>query len=313
MKKKILVTGAAGYIGSMLCCELLKKGFEVIAIDILKYSRVSISHLFFNKKFHFYNLDVTKKGILKKFIKKVDYIIPLAALVGAPLCERLKKEATKVNFEQINTILLLKNKLQKIIYLNSNSGYGVGDKNDFCDENSPLKPISHYGKTKVEAEKLILKDPYKNFISFRLATVFGYSFRMRTDLLVSYYVKQSIINNEIKIYEPQFRRNFIHIRDVVRAIIFSINYFNKLKGNVYNLGLSNANITKLDLAKKVKRINPKTIIKIINNKKDLDQRDYFVSNIKFEKTGFKPSFSLDQGIRETYKCLLLNNNYKDNY
>jgi nucleoside-diphosphate-sugar epimerase len=136
---------------------------------------------------------------------------------------------------------------------------------------------------------------------------------MRTDLLVSYYVKQSIKNNEIKIYEPQFRRNFIHIRDVVRAIIFSINYFNKLKGNVYNLGLSNANITKLELAKKVKRINPKTIIKIINNKKDLDQRDYFVNNIKFEKTGFKPSFSLDQGIRETYKCLLLNNNYKDNY
>jgi len=313
MSKKILVTGAAGYIGSMLCEELVRKGFEVYAVDILSYSKSSLNHLFFFKNFGFFNYDITKKNNLKKLIKNVDFIIPLAALVGAPLCEKFKKKATQINLNQIKDILELRKKKQKIIYLNSNSGYGIGKKNKYCDEKSLLNPISHYGKTKVDAEKNLIKDINKNFISFRLATVFGYSYRMRTDLIVNYYVKESINRSRIDVYEPKFRRNFIHVRDVVRAIMFSVKNFNKMKNNVYNLGLSNANITKLQLAKKVKKINPKTKIIILKNRNDPDQRDYFVSNKKIEKIGFKPKVSLETGILETFNCLKNDQDYKNNY
>jgi len=313
MSKKILVTGAAGYIGSMLCEQLVKDGFNVISADILNYSKSTLNHLFFFKNFTFFKYDITKKNNLKRLIKDVDFIVPLAALVGAPLCEKFKKKATQTNLNQIKDILRFRKKKQKIIYLNSNSGYGIGEKNKYCDEKSPLNPISHYGKTKVNAEKNLIKDINKNFISFRLATVFGYSYRMRTDLIVNYYVKESINKSRIDVYEPEFRRNFIHVRDVVRAIMFSIKNFNKMKNNVYNLGLSNANITKLQLARKVKKINPKTKINVLKNIHDPDKRDYFVCNKKIEKTGFKAIISLESGIVETFNCLKNDQDYKNNY
>ncbi len=311
--KKILVTGAGGYIGSMLCDQLVKLGYEVFAIDKMKYVQNSLSHLFFFKNFTFVNKDITNSLVLKKNLRNKDFIIPLAALVGAPLCEKNKKEATKVNFVQIKNILKLMKSNQKIIYLNSNSGYGVGKKNKFCDEISALNPISHYGKTKVQAEKLVMQRKEKNFVCFRLATVFGYSFRMRTDLIANFFVKESVTKNKITIFEPHFRRNFIHVRDVVSAIIFSIQNFKKVNGEVFNLGLSSANITKLQLAKKVKKVNKKTKIKVIHGIKDPDQRDYFVSNKKIEKKGFKAKNSLDMGIREVYECLKLNADFKNNY
>lgn len=309
---KILITGAAGYIGSMLSDELVRKGFNVTAIDIMKYEKKSLNHLFFYNNFKFINADATSETVLKKYIKNVDFVIPLAGLVGAPICEKNKKEATKVNLTQIEIITKLIKNNQKIIYLNSNSGYGVGEKNKYCTEESPLKPISHYGLTKVRSEEHIIKN-LKNFVCFRLATVFGNSYRMRTDLIVNFYINESIMKKKLKIFEPNFRRNFIHVRDVVRAIEFAIKNFNKIKGQVYNLGLSNANITKLDLAKKVKKLIPKLKIIIIKGKKDPDQRDYFVSNKKIEKKGFKAKFSLDSGIKEVYQSLLLNNDYKNNY
>lgn len=310
---KILITGAAGYIGSMLCTKLVDFGYDVIAIDKITYSQNALSHLFFHKNFTFIKADVRKKNILKFYLNKVDFVIPLAALVGAPLCEKNKKLATQVNLNQIKNILSLIKKNQKIIYLNSNSGYGVGEKNKFCDETSALNPISHYGKTKVQAEQLVIQRKEKNFVCFRLATVFGYSYRMRTDLIVNFFVKESVSKNKITIYEPYFRRNFIHVRDVVNAIIFSIKNFKKVNGEVFNLGLSSANITKLQLAKKVKKINQKTQIKVIHGIKDPDQRDYFVSNQKIEKKGFKAKNSLDDGVKEVYECLKLNFNFKDNY
>ena len=309
---KILITGAGGYIGSMLSDQLVRQGYDVLAIDTMKYTKNSLNHLFFYDNFKYINADVTSVSVLKKYLKNVDFVIPLAALVGAPICEKNKREATAVNFTQIKIILKFLKKNQKIIYLNSNSGYGVGEKNKYCTEDSLLNPISHYGATKVQSEQHIINN-FKNFVCFRLATVFGYSYRMRTDLIVNYYIKEAIIKKKLEIFEPHFRRNFIHVKDVVRAIQFVIENFNKVKGQIYNLGLSNANITKLELAKKVKKVIPKLKIKIISGKKDPDQRDYFVSNKKIEKRGFKARFSLERGINEVYQSLTLCNDYKNNY
>ena len=309
---KILITGAGGYIGSMLSDQLVRQGYDVLAIDTMKYTKNSLNHLFFYDNFKYINADVTSVSVLKKYLKNVDFVIPLAALVGAPICEKNKREATAVNFTQIKIILKFLKKNQKIIYLNSNSGYGVGEKNKYCTEDSLLNPISHYGATKVQSEQHIINN-FKNFVCFRLATVFGYSYRMRTDLIVNYYIKEAIIKKKLEIFEPHFRRNFIHVKDVVRAIQFVIENFNKVKGQIYNLGLSNANITKLELAKKVKKVIPKLKIKIISGKKDPDQRDYFVSNKKIEKRGFKARFSLERGINEVHQSLKLHNDYKNNY
>lgn len=303
---KILVTGGAGFIGSMLSTQLVNIGHEVTVLDDLRYSSNSLNHLMFFKNFKFIKEDVRNKFFLKKELKKNDLIIPLAGLVGAPLCEKFKKEAIDTNFKQIDFIVKNLKKKQKIIYMNSNSGYGIGEKNAYCDENSPLNPISLYGKTKVDAEKVVTK--FKNSICFRLATVFGYSYRMRTDLLVNFMVYEAIKRKKLKIFEPHFRRNYINIRDVVACIIFSINNFNKLRSNVYNLGLSEANLTKLELAKKIKSFHKKTKIIIIKNRKDPDQRDYYVSNKKIEKKGFKAKISLDQGIKEMVEIFKISNN-----
>ena len=312
MKKKILITGAAGYIGSMLCTELVKLNYKVIAVDKLKYDNNSLLHLHFYKNFKFIKADVTRPNIVKKIVKGCDFIIPLAALVGAPLCEKFKKEAKILNVNAIKLIVKYSSQSQRIIYPTTNSGYGIGEKHKYCDENSPLRPISLYGVTKAMAEKIVLQR--KNSVCFRLATVFGYSYRMRTDLLVNNFVERAVKQKKISLYESHNRRNFIHISDVVRAFIFTINNFNKLKNNIYNLGLSSANITKMQLAKKIKKIEKKLIISMSYNKKDPDQRDYFVSNKKIEKRGFKAKISLDHGIRELYNIfkdadIIFKNNY----
>jgi nucleoside-diphosphate-sugar epimerase len=294
--KKILITGGAGYIGSMLSTDLLNLGHKVTVIDSLRYDSSSLDHLYINKNFKFINGDARNKTLIKKCLKNNEYIIPLAGLVGAPLCKKNKKEAITTNFGAIKLLLKFLKKKNKLIYLTTNSGYGVGEKNKLCDENSPLKPISLYGRTKCDAEYEVRKK--KNTIVFRLATVFGASYRMRSDLLVNNFVKRAVSVNRIDIFEPKFRRNFIHIKDVINGIIFAMQNFNILKSNVYNLGLSNANITKIDLAKKIKKKYRKLKIRIIENKSDPDKRDYFVSNAKIEKRGFKASISLDTGIKE---------------
>ena len=297
MKKKILITGGAGYIGSKLVTKLLNTGHEVTVVDVLKFSSKSLNHVFCHKNFHFIKGDVRKKKLMKELIDKNEFIIPLAAIVGAPLCEKNKKEAIQVNLDSIKHLMkLIKKKKKKIIYLTTNSGYGVGEKNKYCDENSPLNPISLYGRTKVQAEKFVMN--YRNAIGFRLATVFGYSYRMRTDLLVNNFVYRSLHDKKLLLFEPHFRRNYIHIEDVVDAIIYSIKNFTKLKSEVYNLGLSSANLTKYMLAKKIKNKLKFLKIKIVHNKKDPDQRDYYVSNRKIEKKGFRAQVSVDKGIDE---------------
>jgi nucleoside-diphosphate-sugar epimerase len=309
--EKILITGGAGYIGSMLTTKLIEKGYRVTVIDSLQFSKNSLNHLFAHKNFKFIYGDVRNKNLIKKNIKKHNIIIPLAALVGAPLCEKYKKEAKEINFESIKYMLKIIDKKQKIIFPTTNSGYGIGQKEKYCDENSPLNPISFYGKTKAEAEKIILE--FENSICFRLATVFGHSYRMRTDLLVNNFVYNALKFKKLKLYEPHFRRNYIHIIDVVRAFIFAIKNFNKLKSNTYNLGLSSANLTKLMLAKKIKKQFKEVKISIIRNRKDPDQRDYFVSNKKIEKKGFKPIISLEEGIAELLNVLRFETKIINNY
>jgi nucleoside-diphosphate-sugar epimerase len=309
---KILITGGAGYIGSVLTTKLVQLGHKVTVIDKLIYSADSLNHLFFYTNFKLIKKDIRDKYFNKKFFNKFEFIIPLAALVGAPLCEKNKKLAIAINYNAILSLVKKIHKKQKVIFMNSNSGYGIGDKNKFCDENSLLKPISLYGKTKPEAEIEILK--HRNFVCFRLATVFGYSYRMRTDLLVNNFVYKAVKTKSLKIFEPNFRRNFIHVSDVVDGIIFAINNFSKMRGNIYNLGLSSANITKLQLAKKVKKYIKALKIKIIYGVKDPDQRDYFVSNKKIENRGFKAKTSLDTGINEMIEVfnndkLKIQNNY----
>ena len=239
----ILVTGHVGYIGSKLVTKLLNIGYEVTVVDVLKFSSRSLNHLFSDRNFNFIKGDVRNKKLMKKLVEKNEFIIPLAALVGAPLCKKYKKEAISVNLDSIKFLMkLVAKRKKKVIYLTTNSGYGVGEKNKYCDENSPLKPISLYGRTKVQAEKIVMS--YNNSIGFRLATVFGYSYRMRTDLLVNNFVFKSLNEKKLMLYEPHFRRNYIHVDDVVDGIVYSIRNFIHLRTNVYNLGLSSANLTK---------------------------------------------------------------------
>ena len=294
---KILITGGGGYIGSMLSTELLKDGHHVTIIDLMKYDKGSLNHLYFHKNFKLINKDIRNLKVMKKLVANHEFIIPLAALVGAQLCEKYKKEAIEINYKAIKNLTKMMTARNKIIYLTTNSGYGIGEKNKYCDENSPLKPISLYGRTKCDSEEEIMSN-LKNYICFRLATVFGFSYRMRSDLLVNNFVYTAIKKKKLTIFEPHFRRNFIHIRDVVEGIKYSMKNFNKLKSNVYNLGLSSANISKLMLAKKIKKQIKSLKIQIVTNMKDPDQRDYFVSNKKIEKKGFKAKISLDLGIKE---------------
>ncbi|MDA7583572.1 NAD(P)-dependent oxidoreductase [bacterium] len=309
---KILITGGAGYIGSMLSTKLIELGQKVTVIDKLNFSKNSIAHLLYNKNFEFIYGDVRNHKLYKKNIKSHDVIIPLAGLVGAKLCEKFKKEAIEVNKQSIKFLIENVRNNQKIIYPTTNSGYGVGKKNKFCDETSELNPISLYGRTKVEAEKIVME--HKNSVSFRLATVFGYSYRMRTDLLVNNLTHTAFKENELKIFEGQFRRNFIHIQDIVKVFVFALNNFSRLKGETYNVGLSTANITKIQLAKKIKIFLPKLKILKIQNMKDPDQRDYFVSNKKIEKKGFKANIELETGIKELlhfyrHNDKIIKNNY----
>lgn len=310
--KKILITGGAGYIGSKLSTKLICQGYNISVFDKFMYGAAPLNHLHSFENFDLIEGDINKFNFSKNFLNKFDLIIPLAALVGAPLCDKNKKLAIETNVTSLKKLLNNLDPKTKVIYPTTNSGYGIGAKDKFCTEETPLNPISLYGKTKADAENLVLNR--KNSISFRLATVFGYSYRMRTDLLVNFMTKEAVNKKKLIIFEPHFRRNFIHIDDVVDAFTFAIKNFSKLKGKTYNLGLSSANITKLDLAKKIKKSVKGLKISIDRKGFDPDKRDYIVSNRKIEKEGFKAKVSLEKGITELTKLYTFSkSNYINNY
>jgi len=307
----ILVTGGAGYIGSVLIPELLKKNYNVTVIDNYFFSQSTLKNIKLNN-FSLIKGDVRDLILINQIIKKFDIIIPLAALVGAPLCDLKKKEASEVNFESIVSMKKLLSKDQQIILPVTNSGYGIGKEGELCTESSPLNPISLYGKTKVAAEKEIMDR--ENSISFRLATVFGMSDRMRIDLLVNHFIYKALKDKKIKIFEGHFKRNYVHIGDVARVFLFAIENFQSLKNNTYNFGLENANLSKIELANKIKTFLNDFEILESNEGKDPDKRNYVVSNKKILSSGFKFKNSLDNGIPEVISGLkhLPNNKINSN-
>ncbi len=304
---KILITGGAGYIGAVLTETLLSKGYRVDVLDNLYYKQLSLLHLCNNKNLNIILRDVTDFDFLQSIVANYDIIIPLAAIVGAPACDKHKELATRVNFEQIKVIVDNLADNQKLIMPNTNSQYGTSDKT--VTEESPANPLSHYSRTKCDAENYIIN--HGNGICLRLATVFGASPRMRTDLLVNDFVYKALTDGYLVLFESHFKRNYIHVRDIANTFLFCIENYEKMNGQVFNVGLSNANLSKLELAQMIKRYVPNLVIKEEEFRKDIDRRNYVVSNKKLESYGWKPACGIDDGIKElmsAYKMIINFNN-----
>ncbi len=299
--EKVLVTGGAGYIGSLLTERLLKEGYEVNVVDNFLFRQHTLGHLVYHPKFNVLRGDVRNEGLMKEQIAKADIIVPLAAYVGAPLCDQDPVGASSINKDAIGSMLKSMSTSQRLIMPTTNSGYGVGDKDTVCTEESPLKPLSLYARDKVAVERWIMER--ENSISYRLATVFGMSPRMRLDLLVNDFVHRAMKDRAVVVFQGHFRRNYIHIRDLIDAFMFGIKNFDRMKSNAYNIGLSDANISKLDLCKRIAKHIPGFVYLEAPVGEDPDQRDYIVSNEKIEKLGFKTQVGLDDGIRELIKGL----------
>ena len=302
---KILITGGAGYLGTVITKTMLEAGHKVTVVDNLSFKQLSPLHYTSNKDYNFIYGDVRNETLLRKLVAHNDVIIPLAAIVGFPACKADPKLAWEVNYEQIKTILDCLTDEQIILYPNTNSGYGIGEGQNECTEESPLNPISVYGESKCAAEKLLLE--CSQAVCFRLATVFGTSARMRTDLLVNEFVYKAMTDKYITVFEKHFKRNFIHIQDVASVFLWALNNYEKMKHNVYNVGLSDANLSKQELLEKIQEYIPDFAISYSDFYEDPDKRDYIVSNKKIEATGWKPKYSLDDGIKElmkTYQVLI---------
>jgi nucleoside-diphosphate-sugar epimerase len=302
---KVLITGGAGYLGSTLTEQLLNNGYEVTVLDNLMYDQLSLLHLFKREGFKFELGDVRNKELLQKLVSEHDVIIPLAAIVGMPACKANPELTIAVNYQQVADVVEVLRDDQKLILPNTNSQYGSSD--SIITEESPFNPLSLYAKTKCDAENTMLG----NGVSLRLATVFGVSPRMRTDLLVNDFVYKSVVDGYLVLFEAHFKRNYIHVQDIARTFQFIIENYEACKGQAFNVGLSTANLSKLELAEKIKSHIPSLVIKQDDFKEDFDKRNYIVSNEKLESKGWKPIYDLDYGIKQlmsAYKFVVNKNN-----
>jgi nucleoside-diphosphate-sugar epimerase len=296
---KILVTGGAGYLGSILVPDLLAAGHEVTVLDNFMFRQGSLNHVCHHPKFNVVRGDIRIEETMAGLLRKADAVIPLAALVGAPLCNQDPVGATTTNRDAILMMLKHLSRSQMVLMPTTNSAYGTGDKDNFCTEESPLRPISRYAIEKVEVEKHLMQHP--NAVSFRLATVFGMSPRMRIDLLVNDFTYRAVNDRFVVLFESSFKRNYIHVRDVSRVFQHGLANFERMKGQIYNVGLSDANVSKRELCEIIARHVPGFVFLEAPVGKDPDQRNYVVSNAKIEATGYKPAHSLDAGIAELVK------------
>lgn len=304
---KVLITGGAGYLGSNLTRHLLEAGYTVTVLDNLMYDQVTLLHLFGNPKFQFELGDVRDKKLLQELVGLNDVIIPLAAIVGMPACKANPELTVAVNYQQVADIVEVLRDDQKLILPNTNSQYGSSD--SIITEESPFNPLSLYAKTKCDGENTMLAKG--NGVSLRLATVFGVSPRMRTDLLVNDFVYKSVVDGYLVLFEAHFKRNYIHVQDIARTFQFIIENYDKCKGHAFNVGLSTANLSKLELAETIKKYIPSLVIKQDDFKEDFDKRNYIVSNEKLEALGWKPIYDLDYGIKQlisAYKIVINKNN-----
>lgn len=307
MQPKILITGGAGYLGSVIAEHFLSLGHSVTVLDNLHYKQLSLLHLFKHRQFKFVLGDVRNKELLQQMVREHDVIIPLAAVVGMPACDKNPQLAMDLNFHQIEHVLEVLGDHQKLILPNTNSQYGSSS--DIITEESPFNPLSLYAKTKCDAENAMLAKG--NGVSLRLATVFGVSPRMRQDLLVNDFVYKALTDGYLVLFEADFKRNYIHIQDIARTFQFVMENYDKCKGQAFNVGLSSANLSKLELAEQIKQYIPSLVIKQDNFKEDFDKRNYIVSNEKLERLGWFPVFTLEYGIQqliEAYKLIITHNN-----
>jgi len=307
----VLITGGAGYIGSVLTNKLLAKGYKVTVLDNLMYNQSALLSFCINKNFNFVRGDVRDYKLIEKLLKDKDIIFPLACYTGAPACDKDPDGAKQIIIDSLDFLLKNVETNTKIIFPNTNSGYGIGQKDKFCTEKSPLNPISLYGKLKVEAEKIILERG--NAVVFRLATVFGGSERMRVDLLVNDFVYRAIKDRCVVLYQADAKRNYIHIQDVVGAFIFALENWEKMRNNVFNLGLSDANLSKKELCEEIKKVIKDFYFTEAEIGEDPDKRDYIVSNEKIENAGFKQLYSLNDGINELLKVYSILRLHKEMY
>ena len=309
MSYNILITGGAGYLGSTMVPDLLSAGHKVTVLDNFMFKQASLNQVCYHPDFHVVKGDVRTESVVAPLLKKADVVIPLAALVGAPLCSQDPVGATTINHEAITLMLKLMSQEQMILMPTTNSAYGSGDDNNFCTEDSPLRPISQYAIEKVAVEKELMQR--ENSISFRLATVFGMSPRMRVDLLVNDFTYRAVYDGFVVLFEGHFKRNYIHVRDVSRAFQHGLNNFTGMRGQIYNVGLTEANVSKQELCEHIKKQVPNFVFVDAGVGKDPDQRNYIVSNAKLEATGFRTQHTLELGIRELVKgyTMLKNSKY----
>lgn len=299
MADQVLVTGGAGYIGSVLCARLLEARYDVTVIDNLMYGQTSLHYLCSNRAFEFVRGDARDEALMSSLLSRADVVIPLAAIVGAPACDRDPTLARSVNVEAVGLINRLRSPEQRVVFPTTNSGYGTRSGEVHCTEETLLQPISLYGETKVKAEQELLNSP--NTISLRLATVFGPSPRIRLDLLVNDFVYRAVTDGFLVIYEKDFKRNYIHIEDVADCFCYCLEHFEAMKGEVYNVGLNEANLSKAELAETIAKYVPSLHIHYAEVGSDPDKRNYIVSNEKINRKGFTAHHSLEDGIRQLLK------------
>lgn len=304
---RVLVTGGAGYLGSTLCRVLLDKGYHVTVLDNFFYKQNSLLDCCSYSAFNIVRGDCREEALLKSLLTDKDIIIPLAAMVGAPLCDRDRTAAVTINYEAIRLLCRLTSPSQKILLPVTNSGYGIGEKDIACTEESPLNPISLYGETKTKAEQVVLDRG--NAISFRLATVFGVSPRMRIDLLVNDFVYRAVTDRAVVLFEGHFKRNYIHVRDVAKVFLHGIENFERMKDKPYNVGLEDANLSKVELCQEIKKQVPRFQFLEASIGEDPDKRNYIVSNQRILATGFRPDWNLAEGIQELVKCFTILRNF----
>jgi nucleoside-diphosphate-sugar epimerase len=301
---RILITGGAGYVGSVLTPTLLAAGHHVTVVDNLLFGQTTLLDCCQYDSFHVVNGDARDERLMRELAPKADLVVPLAALVGAPLCEADAIGATTTNRDAVRMLCTLLSPRQSVILPTTNSGYGIGESGKHCTEESPLRPLSHYGVTKVEAEQSVLER--ERSVSLRLATVFGSSPRMRLDLLVNDFVYRAVRDRFVVVFEGHFKRNYIHVRDVARAFLHVLDRFAEMQGRPYNVGLDEANLSKLELCAEIKKQVPEFVYLEAAIGKDPDKRDYIVSNARIKATGFEPEWTLAAGISELIKgCRLM--------